>query len=263
MKPAPQRRLPVDLAVRRSYLYAWESRAILGLPCALYAGVTMVAELLLLAIFGHSSKMADYALLAAEEIFAVAFAVGVHRFVLLGEAPAGFGFFRFDRHFVQYLLMAIVLVILGIFVAMPGLMMMGAPGADADIGTRGPAALISTVVTIVAAVVISRLIMTLPAAATGDPLSTRAIWDATTGNGVRLFATMLLTILPFLAIEGVLVQFVPAAPADGAQPWPVSTAEWLITAIICLVAPVQTVVCNIMLSLCYDALVRGGGPPPR
>jgi hypothetical protein len=259
MNPTVRRYLPIYLAVTRSYLYAWESRVVLARPYAIYAAVTILAELLLLGVAGHRSNAADYALLAMEEVFALAFAVGVQRFVLLGETPSALRFFRFDRHFVQYLLLAILLVILAIFGAIPGLMVMGAPGHDAGFDAQGPAAAIATAITVMAAAAICRLTLTLPAAAVGDTLSTRAIWYASAGNSFRLLATMMLTVLPFLLIAGALLQFVPAPP-PGSIPAPVTRAELVVTVMTGLISPVQTIVCNIMLSLCYDSLIRGGGP---
>ncbi len=250
MNPTVRRYLPIYLAVTRSYLYAWESRVVLARPYAIYAAVTILAELLLLGVAGHRSNAADYALLAMEEVFALAFAVGVQRFVLLGETPSALRFFRFDRHFVQYLLLAILLVILAIFGAIPGLMVMGAPGHDAGFDAQGPAAAIATAITVMAAAAICRLTLTLPAA---------AIWYASAGNSFRLLATMMLTVLPFLLIAGALLQFVPAPP-PGSIPAPVTRAELVVTVMTGLISPVQTIVCNIMLSLCYDSLIRGGGP---
>jgi hypothetical protein len=270
MNEVAPRRLPIHLAVRRSFLFAWESRAVFARPYAIYAAVTILAELLLLAVAGHRSKLADYSLMGAEELFALSFSVGIHRFVLLGEAAPGLAFFRVDRHFVQYVLVAAVLLILGILAAMPGLMVMGVPGDDAELAARGPAAMIATVITIVAAIVISRMMLVLPSTAIGDDTRTRAVWTATMGNGLRIFATMMLTVLPFLVIEGLLTQLVPLPPAGAAEsgavisgvsdPGAVTFAEFVVTAILGLIAPAQTIVCSIMLSLCYDALVRGGVP---
>jgi hypothetical protein len=70
---------------------------------------------------------------------------------------------------------------------------------------------------------------------------------------------MMPTVLPFLLIAGALIQFVPAPP-PGSNPAPVTGAELVIMVMTGLIAPLQTIVCNIMLSLCYDSLIRGGGP---
>jgi hypothetical protein len=55
----------------------------------------------------------------------------------------------------------------------------------------------------------------------------------------------------------------PGAFEDAAQPQAVTVGELVVTAVIGLISPLQTIVCTIMLALCYDALVRGGGPSDR
>jgi hypothetical protein len=260
MNRATPRRLPTDLAVRRSFVYAWETRALLARAYALYAAATIVAELLLLIVVGHRSRSADYALGIVEELVSLSFAVGITRFVLLGELTAGLGLFRVDRHFTRYLGVALVLVILGMAVVTPGLMLLGAGG---DLGGQGPASLMAMIMTVAAAIALSPLMLALPASAIGDTRPIRALWEAGRGNSVRLFATMLLTLLPFLVIEGALLQFVPAASVDAAQPAPVTVGELVVTVIVDLTLPAQTIVCTMMLALCYDALVRGGGPSRR
>jgi hypothetical protein len=259
-QPVP-RRLPVGRAIQRSYLYAWECRRVFFGPAAIFAAVTILAELLLLAVAGHSSKAAEYSLMTVEELLALAFAVGISRFVLIGETHPGFAFFRFDRNLVQYLRMALLMFILVILGAIPGLMVAGAPSGSADAGTQTVAALVATAITIMTAATICRLILALPAAALGEQTPMKVIWQATQGNGARIFAAILLTIAPFMVLEGIIAQFVPIQPEGAAQPIPVSLAEVIITIVIGLISPVQTIVCTILLSLCYDALVRGGGPP--
>jgi len=53
------RRLPVWIVVKRSYLYAWESRHVLGLPYAIYAAITIVAELSIGYVSGSGDSVAS------------------------------------------------------------------------------------------------------------------------------------------------------------------------------------------------------------
>lgn len=251
MVDASPRRLPIEVVVRRSFLYAWESRAVFAVPYAIYAAVTMLADVILLQTLGSEDHVAVFLLNAAEQIFAMAFAVGIHRFVLVGEAPAGFQFFRWDRHFVQYVLVALLLLIMGISAAIMVMGVIGDPTAPPS-GAGGASALFGLVALMVIALVLSRLALTLPWAALGDQIRPRQIWQATERNGFRILAATLITLLPFIVVEGMLVSLVPAS-GGGA-------AALIVIALLSLITPIQLIVLTIMMSLTYDVLVRGGGP---
>lgn len=251
MMNAQPRRLPIELVIRRSFLYAWESRAVLMTPLIIYAAVTMLADIAINGVMGADDRVAKIALTAAEQVFTVGFAVGIHRFVLAGEVRSGFGFFRWDRHFVRYLLLTLLLLIL---MAVAVLMVLGAVGFSANPQpdqVNGGMALIGLVALFVATIVISRLSLLLPAAAVGDEVPAKVIWQASAGNGFRLLTATLLTALPFLIVEMML------AGLRGGQ------LSLIVTILASLVASAQLVVLTTMLALCYDVLVRGGGPPAR
>ncbi len=254
MTVASPRRLPVELVVKRSFLYAWESRAILGPPFFIYCAITILAELSLSLAVASTNQVALYVLAAAEQVFAMAFAVGLHRFVLLGEARPGLQFFRWDRHFAQYVLLTISFLILALMAA---LLVLGAIGTDANGGAATPdsaGALFGLAVMLGVALLLSRLALTLPAAALGDQKRPREIWQETQGNSFRLLAAALLTTLPFLVIEAALTRLI-STPPGSAVAFIVTVAEGLLSA-------VQVTVVTVMLSLSYDVLIRGGGPPP-
>jgi hypothetical protein len=248
---AVPKRLPIDLVIRRSFLYAWESRAVLMTPLIIYAVVTMLADIAINGVLGSDDRPAKILLTAAEQVFTVGFAVGIHRFVLAGEVRRGFAFFRWDRHFVRYLLLTLLLLLL---MAVGVLMVLGAigfdPGKPPD-QINGPMALVGLVALFVVSIVISRLSLLLPAAALGDEVPARTIWQASAGNGFRLLTTTLLTAMPFLIVEMML-----AGLRGGGL-------SLIVTILASLVASAQLVVLTIMLALCYDVLVRGGGPPAR
>src|ERR1700728_1153617 len=119
------RRLPIDLVIRRSFLYAWESRAVLMVPLVIYAAVAMLADIGINGVPEPAGRPVQILLIAAEQIFTVGFAVGIHRFVLAGEVRPGFAFFRWDRHFVRYMLLTLLLLLL---VAVAGLIVLGVLG---------------------------------------------------------------------------------------------------------------------------------------
>jgi hypothetical protein len=248
MIQAQPRRLPVDLVVRRSFQFAWESRAVLARPYAIYVAVTILADLIFGRAAGPDDQAGLFALTAAEQMLAVAFAVGVHRYVLLAEIQPGFRFFRWDRHFVQYVLVAMLILVL---IMMAVVLVLGLSGGDGAGGMGGATALIGLMVMFGAGLVLSRLALALPLAAIGDRLPNRAIWHASEGNGLRLLATILLTLAPFLIVEAGLFRLAPS---------PGSAVEALVTIALGLISPLQMIVVTIMLSLSYDVLVRGGGP---
>jgi hypothetical protein len=64
--------------------------------------------------------------------------------------------------------------------------------------------------------------------------------------------TTLLTALPFLIVEMML-----AGLGGGGQ------LSLIVTILVSLVASAQLIVLTVMLALCYDVLVRGGGPPAQ
>lgn len=252
MMNAAPRRLPIDMVVRRSFLFAWESRAVLMTPLLIYAGITAIADLAAMQVFGADNRATVFLITILEQIFGMAFAVGIHRFVLLAEAPAGFRFFRWDRNFIQYVVVALLLLIIG---ASALLMAVGALGGDptAQPAVSGVGALFSLFVMVFAALILSRFSLALPATALGDPVRPRQIWQMTVGNGWRLVATAMLVVLPFFVLDALYIQILGA---DG-------MAKLVLIAMLRLTATVQLVVTTIMLSLSYDVLIRGGGPTPR
>ena len=247
MMDAVPRRLPIEIVLRRAFLYAWESRSVLMPPLVVYAVVAILAGLV---VTGQPNAI-KFVLAAAEQIFGVAFAVGIHRFVLAGEARSGIAFFRWDRHFIRYLLLTLLLMLLA---AVAVIMIAGiAIDPDAQAVRGGPAvALICTAALFVVMLIITRLSLLLPAAALGEEVPARVIWQATQGNGFRLLATLLLAALPFFVVEVSLIGI-----GGGDQPSVIGTI------LASLVTSAQLVVITITMALSYDVLVRGGGPPTQ
>jgi hypothetical protein len=253
MIDASPRRLPIDVIVRRSFLYAWESRAILAAPFAIYAAVATLAEITQNGTLGARNNVLIFLLIAIEQVFAAAFAVGIHRFVLAGEIRPGFQFLRWDRHVVRYVLLTLLLAVLLLVAAA---MVLGAVGFDPaakTVGLDAVSVMLGTAALFAVTVIVSRLGLLLPSAALGDHVPPRAVWQATERNGLRLLGLTLVTALPFLATETVLITL-PGSAGGLALP---------IAILLGLVASAQQIVVTIMLSLAYDLLVRGGGPPAR
>jgi hypothetical protein len=252
MMNAAPRRLPIETVVKRSFLYAWESRAALVAPLIIYVGLTSLADLVVGQVAGPDNPSSLFFLVIAGQVLGAAFAVGIHRFVLLAEAPGGFRFFRWDGNFVQYIIVALLLMVMSISVLLMAMGLTGGDPAGQPSAASGVAALFSLFILVFAAPALSRLFLALPSAALGDRVGARRIWKATEGNGWRLLLASLLVVFPFLVLDALL--FVQSMNAGGG-------VKLLALELIRGVAAVQMVVWSIMLALSYDVLIRGGGPP--
>jgi hypothetical protein len=248
----PARKLPVEIVVKRAFLFAWESRRILLPPFLIYATLTILAEVLVSQIAGGEGHGPIYVLTAIEQIFAMAFAVGVHRYVLLGEAPAGFGFFHLDKHFIRYVLVTVLLFFLGVMAAVPTASVASGVGPGGVQGMGGATVFFGMATLFLAAAILVRLALLLPSAAIGDETRAKTIWEMTQGNSFRLIAATLMTVLPFLVVEAALLRLMPEN-GGGA-------IEVAITVAVGLVSPAQLITLTVLLALCYDLLVRGNGP---
>jgi len=252
----PARKLPVETVLKRAFLYAWESRNLLLRPYLIFAALLIATDLIAEVFAGPKNLIAAEILLVAQGLITTAFAVGIHRFVLLNETPKGVGFFHLDRYFVRYILISIILGLLLLVAAAPSVALQQTVGGGAPGGTAGIAALFALVFFVTSVLAVVRLSLLLPSAAVGDETPAKTIWQTTYGNGFRLMATGLLTAFPFFVAAVIL----SSAP-DG---------ELLrIAAIVVsgLIAPAEVIVLNTAQALCYDLLVRGNGPavaePPR
>ncbi len=248
----PVRKLPVEIVVKRAFLFSWESRHVLAMPFLIYAALTILAELITVQFSGPKNPGPEQILTIVEEFFMMAFAVGVHRFVLLGEARPSFQFFRWDRYLVRYALITILLFVLMFLAALPSIGMALRASGGTPSGADGMAALFGMVTVFLALIILTRLSLLLPSAAIGDETRARAIWEVTQGNSFRLLAATLLTSLPFLIVEAALYRLMPdnEAGAVGA----------IVRIAIGITTPAQLIVLTVLLALCYDLLVRGNGP---
>jgi len=269
--PIEPRRLPVWVVFKRSFAYAWERRDAFAVPYLIYALVTIAVDLFVQYAFGAENTAGTALAFAFDETFAMAFAVGIHRFVLLGEAGRGAAFFRWDRNFVQYVLTALMLTVGAGFAAIVLVALfdglgrgLGVVSPDTGMPVASPGAsalsLLMLFAMVAIATVFARLLLTLPAAALGQPDRLRLVWAATRGNGARLLATAFLVLLPFAVIEFSLLRNVLSVQPEGEAAAAASQVGLAIQIVLGLVSPAQLVVLTIMLALDYDALVRGGGP---
>lgn len=283
---APHRPLPVWAVVERSYRYVWEHRTLFALPVLALFAVTLGISLVDQTAMGDGATPpsatdssgfggtflalgADLALI----VLSIAFVVGVHRTVLLDEVRGGTAFFRWDENLRRYLWTLILLVfapvpaILGagigvaVVAAILGVLLVK---SDAGMGAYGVYIIAMMAISVFATIFISlRLSLALPAAALGEVNRLTLSWKATKGNTTRLFAVSFLTWMPFFILSmavavpemGDMVSALLAG-RDPAPPQPGIIALAFSAALQAVSIPILTT----MLSLCYDVLVRGGGP---
>lgn len=277
----PRPRLPVWAVVTRSYSYVWEHRSLFAIPVAMLCLAQVAAGILLrsphLHTGGHPTGgeiLGAVVGFVAKLAIAMAFAVGVHRTVLLNEDRAGIGFFRWDsglwRYFgatlmiflvtIGYLLVIALIAFLCAFVAGMARKLVGGGGGTVI-------ALASVLAGIAGYLMVTARFLTvslaLPAAALGADQSMATAWRTGGGNGWRLFAAMILACVPFV-VAGVIVEapyLINVIAASMAEPHAPPPPPGLGTLIANgLVTGLSTPILITVLSLSYDVLARGGGP---
>jgi hypothetical protein len=257
-----RRRLPVWAVVRRSYSYVWEHRTLFGAPLLLVFLIQLVERLYIQqAVFAAAStRTALFEQSSPASLVALAFSmsvvVGIHRTVLLDDVRSGFGFLRWDRNLLSYfvtsLILGFALISAGVLLAVVLLRLFGALAIYP---------VVAVVVLVIAALTL-RLMLALPAAALGDDDRLRFSWKATEGNWLRLAAAAFLTLLPLMIVQVVTV-FILVSLAQAAMHTtpPLLKEPIAVVAVSAAIRAVSLVVLTVMVSLSYDVLVRGGGPP--
>lgn len=150
------------------------------------------------------SLIADLASLVGLSAIAVAW----HRHVILGEPLVG-PFAPVNGRVARYLLLGLLISLLA---AVPGIVIVSATGAIGLLGEEAgfAQALILGAAFIAAVIVFARLQLVFPGVAIGDPAGLKGSWHMTRGNGGRLLAGILLTILPVIGAV-ILTQIIGAA----------------------------------------------------
>lgn len=278
------RRLPILAVVTRSYGYVWDHRVLFAVPVAMLCLAQIAASVLLRsphleaadsptaaatlgAIFGFVAKLA----------ITMAFAVGVHRTVLLNEDRGGIGFFRWDaalgRYFGATAMIFLISCLYILAIALIGFVCAVVIGAAEKLLGGGIGIALSIVVGLAGivgyALVTGRFLtvtLALPAAALGADQSIATAWRAGRGNSWRLFGAVILAYLPFLVASLIIEApyFIDAAATLWSEPHASMPAPGLgLLALNSLVTAVSAPVLITVVSLSYDVLVRGGGPQPE
>ena len=284
MTTSAPRKLPVWAVTTRAYGYVWDHRAPFAIP-VLILFVALVATTILMQLpyvaaaqgggsVPISAKLGALVGYIAKVAISIAFAVGVHRTVLLNEGREGLSFFRWDMNFRRYFvtLLLIVLITVGYLLAsiLLGAIVGGIGVFAGKLAGGGTGAVLMIACGIAAlggflwlTAQFSRVFLALPAAALGEQEAITLSWRATRGNGWLLLGASFLAALPvFVATAIAEAPYIINSVADRmAQPHAPTTPPGLGTIVaLSLVGALSAPVLITVLSLSYDVLVRGGGP---
>lgn len=189
------KKLDVLTAVREAYGGAWthlgEMLRLIWLPGLLYLALNITGALLADEGQDVVRLLIEIASLFLWPIIAVAW----HRFILMGEAPAGTYQINFGQREARFLMVSFFLVLL----MLPGFFIVTITAGLQDMGPS--ASLIGFAGVLVAFVGIYflvRLLLLLPAVAIDEPINARLILERTRGNFWRLVALCILSSLPLI-----------------------------------------------------------------
>jgi len=241
-------KLDIIRTVREAYGGAWahigEMLRLIWLPGLLYMGTSIVAtyidprEQLLLSLLLNVVALFLWPIIA----------VTWHRFILIGDAPAGRFHLHFGRREARFLMISIFLFLL----LLPGMLMAIAGTALAEeqpqSTTGSLLGFVGMMLILVALYFFVRLSLLLPAAAVDDRIDAGLVLERTRGNFWRMVAVFALVVLPIvvcLILLGALAQSIPALSI-------------LVAAAFALISIFFAVVNVAVLSVVYRELI---GPP--
>ncbi|HMR29762.1 MAG TPA: hypothetical protein PKA13_02515 [Geminicoccaceae bacterium] len=137
-----------------------------------------------------------------------AIAVAWHRHVILGEPLSG-PIASVNGRVLRYLLLGVLVSLLAVI---PGILIVSAASTVGLVDGEGSllSVLALAAAFFAAVMVFARLQLVFPGVAIGDPAGLRGSWQMTRGNGGRLLAGLLLTILPVIGAV-LLAQLIGAA----------------------------------------------------
>jgi hypothetical protein len=195
--PSYDRKIDIGASVRAAYGVVIENARLAVELAWLPFAILVVAEVIALVLGGGGLFGRAFAGLVRAGgflIFGTVFVVRWHRFLLLGENmsaglfPPGWGGF----------VLAGIKVGLTVFVAALIL------GLIAAVPPHFLTALIAAIGYVALAFASARVSLVFPAAAIEQPISLREAWDLIAGNYWRLFACVLLCVVPFGIVHAIL-----------------------------------------------------------
>ena len=242
-------RLDVIATVAEAYGGAWrnlgEMVRLIWFPVALY----LVFSIARVFVDIESQFFLALVLEIASLFLWPVIAVTWHRFILLGDEPAGPVHFHFGRREAIFLLVSIFRTLL--FIPLAALSLAAAELQESPSGAL--LALFGLFLVALAIYFFVRLTLLLPAVAIGDPINPRLVLERTRGNFWRLFTVMFAVGAPILILSSVAGMLMAG-----------SGTMQLVTVAIAAFAYVFFAVVNVaVLSIAYRELLGLPGGIPR
>lgn len=254
-------KLPVLHTARESYLYVRRNLALLALPTLLLC----IADLLTgyLSSQDASRSMFWQGMAPIWPIVAslvdIAFVVGLHRAIILGEVRTGPAFFRWDRYMVRYAMATILFSFMLIGLAL--VLVWISHGFLADLQSLPAwqfAAL--ALLAIPVAYLMIRVTLAFAAAAVGERNVFRFSWRATSGNTLRLFGVLTLTMIPPLVVG--LIVFTPIFVAAGLENVATTANSPAFLVVDAIIGAAVTVLMTVAVSFSYQILAPSQSAEP-
>lgn len=237
-------KLDVLATAREAYKGAWEHFGemlrLIWLPGLLYLALSVASAFVDRETQRFLAIVIDFASLFLWPIIAVAW----HRFILIGDAPAGNFNLSFGRREARFLLFSIFLVLL----FMPGAILMVVAVTMPQTMTSSLLSFFGLLLLFVSLYFFVRLSLLLPAVSVDDPINPRLVLERTRGNFWRLAAVLVLAALPVLIVAGLLGGLIVLGPL-------VALAAMIAIALASIFFAVVNVA---VLSIAYRELI---GPP--
>lgn len=279
--------VPVLAAAKRSYGFLYEYRGhFVAIAWPWLLGLVAL-NLLVIALLGPqamgftppgqqaqtvaaspANAAVQIALFAASAIIGAAVAVAWHRTLLLGPEAGGANRLKVDaralRYFGYVALVNLAAGVLGVSLGVAAGIAASFLGTAFGLGfaSVGLSQVFVLIGLLFGGYLAARWTILFPAVAIDDPsVRLQASWEATRGNGWRILAGTVLVMLPLLAVYGVL--FIPAillVSAVGGGLVGLWLAAGYAVAVQTAMAFLTGVLIAGFMSLCYDVLIRGGGP---
>ncbi len=264
-------KIPMIAAARRTYGFLWEHREhfvrvswpwVLGLVVATTAAQILIGApaATMSPDSGVGAGMMTGSLLSiAISLFSVlvgaAVAVTWHRTLLLGPTADGADKLNLDRRTLIYFgYVMLINLVVGLVAGLAGALLGGVLSLAA--GTAGMV-LGFGVGFLLVGYLTARWTMLFPAIAVGDDsVRITRSWEATRGNGWRILLGSLLAMVPIMIVYLILLIPLTVMAMGG--------GSLLISMVMALIQTPLSFLIGVILagymSLCYDVLIRGGGP---
>ena len=263
-----RRSLPVFEIAGRSYSYVWDNRALLRVPLLVVFAIQFLFAVTAPTVGpkpGTDQVSMITGLSIASIVCLMAFAVGVHRTVLLGEIRPGVALLRWDAHFRRYARTWLLVFLMTIGCVSAAIIIMT---LAARTGSGKPMTTLAVILAGLAVPLVwllPRMSLAFPAAAVGVTNPIAYSWRITRGSAMKLLAIFILATLPFLLLglllavptlfAAAMVKLVPSVAMA------LKSLTYVFVAVNAGLKALSTAILTVTLSLSYDALAERPASP--